>query len=589
MPAWAYRIKLDTVDITARVEHGSESMELTENASGLMDCTYRPASGTQDPDGPVFGTLTLEVSIAGGAYVLLFSGAVIRATWDPKTRTYALRASTRIQEHFRALGDHAAVDAALPGSLYSNAVFGDPPDDLWDYAELCMSSTEKAYWIGTDGNLASADWAAKGTADVALSAADVDSQGSFSYDRADAETLTNQVILELDYQTQRKKVRSHTVSWTGPHTNICDWLKAESPTYQWRMPWTTDVDVIGSASAWNIPRGVQTDGPVPDGAGSVADDETDDQEENASYTYPWGGSTGNCPGGGEAVIIWRSVGNSWPVWAASAVGYVAMTGQVIDRYQITVEAAAHIAAFGETVTVNRTGSHEVEATEWPPDAPDGSTATGWAQDTAGDYYEDDEDETERALMLDCAYAWACNQIRGGQRANNLVCRAKLRTDITLASSVSVSAYGVVSGPLKVRTIKYTMDPPRTELTLAVSRGQGGTTDTWATPARPDSTDPVTYWEAEEETDYPLSETTTILPTYVGLLVDSDPAPDPDERLGLVTNATKGADYKYDGEEYEFHFAVEWPEVESQASAGVELDAISSWEIAVANDSLTITA
>jgi hypothetical protein len=415
----------------------------------------------------------------------------------------------------------------------------------------------------------------------------VDSAGSFSYDRADAETLTNQVVLELDYQVQRKKVRSHTLSWNGPHDNLCDWWYPADPPYQWRMPWTTDVDVMGSASAWNIPAGVQTDGPVPDGAGSVVDG--DDQEENASYTFPWGGTTGNCAGGGEAVIIWRSVGNSWPVYAASATGYVAMAGQVTERYKITVSADAHIAAFGETVTVNRTGSHEVEATEWPPDAPDGKTATGWASDTAGDYYEDDEDETERALMLDCGYYWAAARIREGQRANTLTVQTKLRTDLTLASSVSCSAYGVVSGPLKVRTIKYSMSPPRAELQLAVSRGQGGTTDTWETPARPDTSDPVAYWEAEEEEDYPLSETTAILPTYVGLLTDSDPAPDPDERTGLITNATKGEDYDSGGEEYEFHFAAEWPEVESQASAGVEVDVESTWEVAVISDSLTITA
>lgn len=593
MSAWAYRIKLDTVDITARVRHGSTTVDLSENASGLMDCTYRPASGTQDPDGPVFGSLTLELSIGGGGYVVVYAGTVIRATWDPKTKTYALRASTRMQEYFRALGSHAAVLAAITGATYSNAVFGDPPDDLWDYAELCMSTTEKAWWLDTSGALASSNWAA-GAATATLTAADVDSEGTFSYERADAETLTNQVVLELDYQVQRKKVRSHTLTWTGPDTDVCTWWGGLGDSGHWRMPWTTDVDVMAQADAWHIPLGVRTGGPVPDGVGSVSGGDNEfDLEENASYTISYqdtcfGGSwTG--PGTGDAFLTFRSVGNSWPVWSASAVGYIAFSGQITERYQITVEAAAHIAATGETVTVNRTGAYAVEGSEWPPEAPDASSATGWSADTAGDSYEDDGDETGRSAMLDCGYAWAAARIREGQRSNTLRVRAKLRTDLTLASSVSCSAYGVVAGPLKVRGLRYTMDPPRLDLDLAVSRGQGGTTDTWATPARPDTSDPVTYWEAVEEAAYPTIDATTILPTYVGLLVDSPAAPDPDTRTGLITNCSFGDNYDPGGEEYEFHFACEWPGVESQASAGVDVDAASIWEIAVINDSLAISS
>jgi hypothetical protein len=242
MPSYAYRITLGGVDITARVRLGSESVDLTENAAGLMDCTYRPESGTQDADGPMFVVLTLEANLAG-AWVTLFSGAVIRATWDPKTRAYALRASTRMQEHFRAMASHDAVLAALPGAIYSNAVFGEPPDDLWDYAELLMSTREYAYWIGTDGTLQSAAWIAKETPDEILAADDVDSAGAFAYERADAETLTNQVIVEMDYQVQRKKVRSHSMSWDGPDSSICTWWAGTGEYGQWRMPWTVDVQV----------------------------------------------------------------------------------------------------------------------------------------------------------------------------------------------------------------------------------------------------------------------------------------------------------------------------------------------------------
>jgi hypothetical protein len=294
----------------------------------------------------------------------------------------------------------------------------------------------------------------------------------------------------------------------------------------------------------------------------------------------------------DAFLTFRSVDNSWPVWAASAVGYIALTGQVTERYALTIRAEAHIAATGETVTLNRSGSLSVPGSEWPTDAPSAATYAGWATDTAGDHYADDADETARTAMLNCAYAWGAARIREGHRANSLTCQTRLRIDLDLSSTVQVSAYGVASGPLKVRRIRHTMMPPRTELTLAVSRGKGGTSDAWAAPARPDSSDPVTYWEAHP-TDpvdpYPMPDASTNLPTHVGKVIGADPEPDPDERIGLITNSQGGNNYHASGEAYSFHFAVEWPEVEEWASAGVEIDAASTWEIAVAEDSLSITA
>jgi hypothetical protein len=106
---------------------------------------------------------------------------------------------------------------------------------------------------------------------------------------------------------------------------------------------------------------------------------------------------------------------------------------------------------------------------------------------------------------------------------------------------------------------------------------------------------VTYWETHP-TDpvdpYPMPDPSQDLPTHVGLLIASEPEPDPDERVGWITNCMYdgGQDiYDPNGEKYSVHFAVEWPEVEEWASAGVELDAASTWEIAVAEDSLSITA
>ena len=595
MAGWTYRIKLAGVDITSRVRHGSELVEITENASGLMDCEYRPTSGVQSPTSHMLEELTLEVNIASAGWVKLFGGRVIRAPWNPKTKTYALRASTRMQDYFNALDSHAAVLAELPGTLYSDALFGDPPDDLWKYAELCMSTVPTAYWIDVNGALASAPWSTNDpeayppTADITLAAGDVDGEGAFSYERADAETLTNQVVIELDYSVQRKKIRSHTLSWVGPHVDLCDWWEGISPSYQWRMPWSGDVEVMASASGWNVPLGVRSEGPVQDGAGTVIAEGSDDQEENASVTFSW---RHDCNKGSDAFLTFRSVGSSWPVWAASADGYAAITGQVIDKYKLTVRDYSSVAEVGPVAVVRRSGSLSVEPTEWPPAAPDLSAVDGWdGVDTAGDYYADDDDEGERVNMLNCAWQWGRTKIKAAARANRLTCRAKLRTDVTLATWVSISAYGITSEALKVAGIKYTMDPPRTELTLAVSlsASESYTFETWATPVRPDSSDPVTYWETKKSEPYPMPESLTILQTHVGRHTTSEPAPDPDERTGLITNAQKGASYDPDGEEYDFGFRCTWPGIEEEASAGVELPQETTVDVWVPYDDLEISA
>lgn len=586
MASWAHRIFLDGSNVTSQILLGSESVEISANASHLMDCQYRPVSGVQDPDGPVFRAISLELNISGAGWVMIFLGTVIRADWQPRERLYQIRASTRMQEYFRAMADHAAVLAAITGAKYSNAVFGDPPDDLWQYAESCISTTEAAWWLNTGGQLRTVAWAPGASADVALGASAVDAAAGFTYTRADAESQTNQVVLEMDYQTQRKKIRKHTMQWEGPTTNICDWWEAAGGFPQWGLPWTSDLEPMVSASAWQTPAGLNTEGPVPEEARTQIDG--DDQEENGSYTFSW---RDDCGHDSDAFLTFRSIGTSWPCWAASAVGYQPLVGEVTDQYRLTLQADAHITATGNTVTVRRSGAYAAPKTTWPA-GPAGAVA--WSQDGIGDYYEDDADETERANMLDCAYAWGAARIREAMRSNDLTCSIRLRTDLTLASSVSVDAWGVTTGPLRVRALRYTMSPPRIALTLAVRRGHGGTDTMWARPARPASTDVQTYWENKYAGQtpaytYPIPDSTTILPTHIGLTVDAVAAPDPDTRTGWICNAQKGADYKPDGIRYEPHFACEWPAVEAEATSGMEIEAASAWEIANPNDSLVITA
>ena len=176
MSGWSHTITLNSVDITAQTVSGA-TVDEGENVSHTADIVYYPPSGVQDSDGLLLQTLVIAIAVAGGLSTTIFSGRVIRAEWDQKQRRYAIRASNRIQEYFRALGTEAAVAAALPGSLYSEAIFGEPPDDLWEYAQRRLDTLEQDCHLDRSGSLVLIDWAAKATEDRTLAEGKIHNNG----------------------------------------------------------------------------------------------------------------------------------------------------------------------------------------------------------------------------------------------------------------------------------------------------------------------------------------------------------------------------------------------------------------------------
>jgi hypothetical protein len=73
---------------------------------------------------------------------------------------------------------------------------------------------------------------------------------------------------------------------------------------------------------------------------------------------------------------------------------------------------------------------------------------------------------------------------------------------------------------------------------------------------------------------------------VGWFSGSPPIPDPDERLGWITNVgpfNGGA-----GDYYSKEFRAQWPEVEDEAAEEREESPSSQWSVAVPHDLLTMT-
>lgn len=549
MTDWTHRVILDGTDITERSALGV-MVDEGEGASTLCDFVYWPASGVQAPDGLHLNPVVIDVSISGGGWQTLFTGNVIRPEWDQRSRRYRIRASNRIQAYFKKLGTEAAVRAALPGCVYSEALFGEPRDDLWEYAQKCMETLEQDVHIDRSGALEIIDWAAKGTPDHAITAAEVHNNGAFSIERADADQLINQVLIEYQYRLNRHKVRSHRVSWSAWNNNAgidswCEWVIGSA--YQFALPFVSLAESVLLDSSWHAPGGLEFSTHPETGA-------------NLCATPGWVWINPDPESGDFAVTF------------AAATGYRAFGQTITETYVLTVNAAAAQGHYGTVVLDRRTGAKQVDDDpNWPPQV--AQPQPGWSVDAIGDSYDDQGDEPIRTDDLQAGYQWAGWRIRGALRATSLRFRTDLRPDITLADTLSVTCFGATLAAGKVRSLRHVLDAaPYTEVSVAVSRGNGGNTDAWSVPARPDTSP-----------GYAAPPSVTFLNTYVGGF-PGVPAQDPDW-MGWTTNAN-GLEYGPD-EYYDSVFRVEWPEIEQAAVDEFEASQPTTQEIAVPMDSLVL--
>lgn len=552
MPAWTHRILLNAVDITAQTLLGA-TVDEGENVSSVADITWLPPSGAQDSDALLLQTLAIDVDVGAG-WTTLFSGRVMRSRWDTQNRSYAIRASNRLQEHFRAMGSHAAVLTALPGAVYSDALFGEPPDDLWEYAQICMQTIEQDVHLYRGGTLALVDWLAKGTSDVVLQGDDIHNQGAFRLSRADADETINRVVIEYGYRVERWKTRTHTLAWDAWNNNTpidswCDWVIGALTAYQFNLPTVNLVRSTMEGASWFVANGI-------------------------SYTtHPASGSN-LC---GTQGWVWiNSDGTLETALTAAAEGYRAWGQPITEIYTLTVDAANSQSHYGATVTDRKTGSLDVESdSTWPPQ--NAQPQPGWSVDAIGDSYEDQQDENARTNDLQAGYQWAGWRIRGAHRATSLLVRMDIDPNMSLSITASVTSYGLHAKG-KIRRLLFVLDAaPYLDITLAISRGSGGTTDAWAVPSRPDTTDP----------GYPAPPATTTLQTHVGWFTGAPPIPVPDDRLGWVTNV--GEPHSDPGaDRYDLEFRAEWPAVEDEAAQERTESALSSWELWVPQDTLDIT-
>ena len=548
MSEWTHRMTLGGVDITALTAIGA-TVDEGENSSHVCDFIYYPESGVQDSDSLVGKAILIDVDVGSG-WAPLFTGSVIRSTWDTKSRLYAIRGSTRLQEYFRALGTVEAVREALPGAVYSEALFGEPMDDLWEYAQKCMETIEQDVHLDRVGLLEIVDWASKPAADHALAADNIHNNGHFLVVRPDADESINEVTIVYEYRVRRFKVRGHHLSWRAWVNNVglatwCEWaIGAETP-YQFKLPDRIFCEQAMMGGSWNVADGISVGEHPPPGSNYCA-------TQGWSWTNP----------------------EPETVTSSSATGYRALSQPIWETYTMTFSANAAMAIYGEVISDRRTGSTEIPSDPaWPPQS--AQPQPDWAVDTIGDSIEDQTNEADRQNDLQSGYQWAKWRIRGSLRVTSLAVRTNLNPDISLEDTVSVDCYGLQAKG-KVRRLRYVLDAaPYLEMTMAISRGGGGTDDPWTVPDRPD-TAPT----------YPAPPVSQSYSTHVGGYTSAPEAPDPDDRLGWMCNV-RGTALDPGAEMYGVVFRIQWPEIEDAAAQEIEKAVLTELEISVPQDVLVI--
>lgn len=564
MPSWSHRVKVGGVDITDETLLAGATCELMVNGSGLFDFVWSRAAGPALPEAILLAACTLEIqSPLGGSLVLVFTGKILAAEWMPRERQYRVRASNRLQEAVRALGAPAAVAAAIPGCATSLAFHGPVPDDLWVWAEALMETTPYDLYIDAAGALQSTAIAA-GSADHTLEAADIDGEGEAPLTMANAESLVNSVTLELSYSVTRKKIRACHVTWDyldEPDTNtFCEWIQDR---YWYPPGLATNIIPAFTGGNWSTPGGVSADA-VPL------------NEPDLCFS-------------GMPALEWYFAKDLNPCTAAAVWGYQAISQPYREVLTLTVTCPAAISAQGATVSDRRTAGLDVPApTGWPPQSVD--EPVGWAEDALGDYYQDHADESGRSDLIQAGYQWARTRILRAQRGHSRTLRTRLRPAITLAHTVESDADGVDCRG-KVTRIRHDLGAARTELTISLSRGGGGSDGSWSVPSRPASPNPVTYWEAiDGPGTYPDVVSEVALPTYVGGEATSADYPDIEAEQGWFTNKFPGdiSPETYPDKYYPVGMVVDWPGIEAQASGGMEVEYSASATVAAPDDPITVS-
>ena len=546
---WDVQVLLDNVDISDRLV-GLIEISHEESASGTCTVRMIPAAGAIDPDAFERKPLVIEFQGKNDAGTIIyasrrFTGISSGAIYDPDAGIVAIEGTTDLQGRIENMSRDTI--AALVGGEWSEHVFDEDADN-WQYAQDRLSTTPTEIHANRFGSIVAAPWAAKATADIELTDADIEDK-QFTIARTKRRDLVTRVRINLDFRFVRLRHREvqvnfansfgfcHYLNWNWP---LCsrDMVRSAADSNEWVR--ITDIAFIGLPVA-------------------------------GTYCTPsrgWvGGADAFCLG-----ASWRSAMR----WAQT----------VTEEYAIDVVATDLEEAVGQQQVAESYGieatydGNDFEAVKAYSTSPLGavfSTVTDDWQKEATDSERDGRAAMEYAQEV--AIARARTTMLDRARRNRLTVYPVYDPSIDIDQTVRVATtYLTAKG--KVAAMREMMDTSDGDIVMAVEIAlsrHGGTGLA--------SDDPI---EAAEQPDQPTEEPTPrvyYVPYRMGGLVNAPQ--DDDEWDGYMTNVQESL-RDPSGGVYQQRLVLKMPAIEESARDAQAIPQTASFEVEIPEDELTMS-
>lgn len=546
---WRARVMLGGEDVSDLLI-GTIRVEEERGAAALADCSMLLDPGPVNPLSYTGKTLSihyLEWRDSAWVEYLLFSGWVIRPSFEPVQRIVDFECSDRIQDAVEALSV-PEVDA-LAGGYWSEDLFEAPVGrSRWDYLQERLSTRAASLNRTAAGTLVVTPWAA--TAPAFVFGEGVTMDGSLGWSPVDLSDRVNVVELEALQRFPRLRERHQPFAWEHPAVvglsdidGFCFWH-----TETTELP---DIPMIEEGS---------------DGAGYQSI--LDAAWRRLPLTETAGANTGSfC----DPQFAWVNnypdllLGGSW----ISARRWVQ---PITENYRIRVEAPQSVADAGEVIRRDRVAldsSDNDRADAWGSEAWT-APAVDATQDALGDWVVDLRELGRWQQALTCAVAIQRVQILAAHRGNRLSWQVPTSDamGVTLAHTLRVEDQNVIcEAPVWMLVHELSIDAQTalTTIVQGVSQGGGSINDPITVPPAPPST--------------PAGDVPVLiqLPTQLGGKIDSPPY---DEALdGFAGN------YPTILEPYPRRFQITAPEIPADHQDEFEAEAAVTYRVAVPNDRL----
>jgi hypothetical protein len=579
-------VAIDGSDVSARVTAACP-VEMNEDASNVATVTLIPTTGAFDPLSYLGKPLTVTWQDEGGGVysahtVLLFTGTISDASWDPDNGLLEIEATSDMQGLVERM-DHASIATMIPGSTWSSIIF-EQEADPWQYAQDRLSTTTDSLWQDAMGILRVAPLAAKATPDFTFT-----DSGRFAdtlqIATASLRDLVNEITITLDYRYPRLRHREITCRWIGQQA-ICTYLMNPYVLCTRDM-----VESAATGAQWQL-------------VGTI------------TYTDVWPPGAYQCGSGGKA-YVWGyqpivdqldsyqdlsgfCMGATWRA-ARRYVQRITETHAVVVSCQDSIDAVGRLPKaedYGVESDVDTSDWDSSDASTGPPTGAVRLSSGDWALDADGDG-SIDRDAVDDALEV--AMAAARGDILRSHRQTRVSFETVFQPMINLSHTVRVNGDNLQAAG-KVSRLRHVLDSATGQATttveIAVSRHEGtglSVSDTIAAPAKPTAPDGSAI------------ATTLLLRQYTGGSVADylDPGFEGDtwdevkDESGFFTNVVfDSLTNKMIGEDevdpvtaqhiYEVQFQVIYPEI-----TGAHIDAAISAtnttiEVAVPEDELVCT-